>query len=80
MSRQDDIRRMVGKPRSTLARWGHARSTKHMQTLPYEPAIPVPCMFYMADRPARVCGVTETQWDEERTTWLCSTHRKEMDR
>lgn len=74
------VRSRVGPVRSQLARWGHARSTKHMQNLDYEPAKPVPCMFYMADRPARICGDTETEWDTERGTWLCGTHRREINR
>jgi hypothetical protein len=54
-------RSRVGPVRSQLARWGHARSTKHMQNLDYQPVTPVPCMFYMNDRSARICGDTEEQ-------------------
>jgi hypothetical protein len=28
----------------------------------------------------RICGDTDTEWDRERETWLCSTHRREINR
>lgn len=81
---RDNIRRIVGKPLSIQARFGRALPSKHYdwkaRLREKPPTPPVPCMYYVADRIGRICGDTETEWDRERETWLCNTHRKEINR
>lgn len=81
---RDNIRRLVGKPLSNQARFGRSLPSKHydwrarLREIP--PTPPVPCMFYVEGNIASICGDQETDWDKERETWLCSTHRREINR
>jgi hypothetical protein len=37
-------------------------------------------MFYVAGNVGSICGDQNTEWDEERTTWLCGEHGRKMGR
>lgn len=81
---RDNIRRLVGKRLSSQKRWGHTMPSKHydykarLREIP--PTPPVPCMFYVEGNIGSICGDHDTEWDVERETWLCSQHRKEINR
>lgn len=81
---RENIRRLVGKPLSNQKRWGHNMPSKHYdwkaRRAEMPPTDPVRCMFYVEGNQARICGDPDTEWDNERETWLCNAHRKEINR